>query len=321
MTPHDLPAILQTNADGTFRILVAADLHTDNDEAANARTWGDIKTLLNRFEPNLLVVLGDVWCGDNQPDRAVEWMRRDLTVLDGLGVPWAFVWGNHDYGVDTDWGRASVAAAARSIISCGDGRGNCRAEVVRSCDREPLWDLFFLNSHTLCLMPEDIAWFEQETRRMQAKRGRLLPALAFFHIPLKQYETARLEGRVEGIALEEASYWGDDGTRIEGLVRPGNIRACFVGHSHNNDYHFKQDGVVFAYARATGYGGYGAETVPKGAKLIVLGPEQDRFDFGTVFAEPDRASRIPGPTGAPPEKRQCGSHAFPRDRVTGVYWS
>lgn len=63
------------------------------------------------------------------------------------------------------------------------------------------------------------------------------------------------------------------------------MRACFVGHSHKNDYYFEEDGIVFAFGRATGYGGYGGEALEKGATLLVLGPQPGAFQFQTVFAD------------------------------------
>lgn len=274
---------IQSGQDGTFRILVIADPHTDQDEDANARTWRDVHAMIDRFRPGLLVVLGDVWCGDDRPEQAREWMRRDLSVIASLGVPWAFVWGNHDYGVDTADGHAAVATADNAVPPDVTGPpGDYRIAVADRHDDAVLWDLFFLNSHTECLLREDVEWLEQETMRLRAERGRDVPALLFFHIPLKQYETARETGRAEGIGLEEVLYWGDDGTLIEGIKRAGNVRACFAGHSHRNDFYFVEDGVVFAYARATGYGGYG-DDVKKGAKLITLGPATLHFE--TVFAD------------------------------------
>ena len=111
-----------------------------------------------------------------------------------------------------------------------------------------------------------------------------MPAVAFFHIPLKQYETARLAGRFAGAGNEEVLCWGDDGSILKRFKQAGTIRACFTAHSHRNDFYFEDDGITLAYGRATGHGGYG-DDLPKGAKLIVLDGNTGQISFQTVFAD------------------------------------
>jgi hypothetical protein len=130
-----------------------------------------------------------------------------------------------------------------------------------------------------------VAWLEDEAAGLKARRKRVVPAIAYFHIPLKQYELARIEGRFIGTAQEEVLYWGDDGTRFDAIRRAGCVRACFTGHSHVNDFWFEEDGVILAYGRATGHGGYGAELLAKGAKLLELDLASQRFAFRTVFSD------------------------------------
>ncbi len=85
--------------------------------------------------------------------------------------------------------------------------------------------------------------------------------------------------------------WGDEDGHVEAALKAagrnggtGNVRACFCGHSHKNDFHFEEDGILFACGRATGHGGYGGEALKKGAKFIDLGRDRDDIAFRTVFA-------------------------------------
>lgn len=276
-------AVMETDADQTFRILQITDFHTDVDEALNDQTWRDVRSMIDHVKPGLLAVTGDIWCGDDAPDQAPDWMRRDLAIIGSLGVPWAFCLGNHDYTDDLEEFLAAIAATPNAVAPRGDGQGNFRIEIV-SADNKPVWDLYFLNSRTECLLPQDTDWLEHEARRLQRERGEIVPAIAFFHIPLKAYETARIEGRYQGIALEEVLYWGDDGTLLDRIARAGSVRACFVGHSHVNDFHFEEKGIVLAYGRVTGYGGYGGEKVKRGGKALILNAHGG-FTFETIFAD------------------------------------
>ncbi|MBI4557422.1 MAG: metallophosphoesterase [Candidatus Hydrogenedentes bacterium] len=276
--------VMRTDENGCFRVLQITDFHTDAGEDAAERTYADIRAMITHFRPHLLAVTGDIWCGDDKPELGPELMRRDLERLGALGVPWAFTWGNHDFIGDFDATTAQLRATPGAVMPAGDGRGNYRIEIV-AARKAPVWDLFFLNSRTWCLLPEDTDWLVAEAARLGKLRGHIVPAIAFFHIPLKEYETARLSGTYRGIAQEEASFWGNDETRFQRIREAGCIRACFVGHSHVNDYYFHQDGIVLAYGRVTGHGGYGGELIQPGGKLITLHGDTERFEFITVFAD------------------------------------
>jgi 3',5'-cyclic AMP phosphodiesterase CpdA len=279
----------RVRADGCFHILQLTDFHSDVSEELTARTWRDVRAMAGRYAPDLLAVTGDLWCGDEMPDVAPELMRQDLARLGALGVPWAFTWGNHDYVGDFEADLERIGATPNAVIGNADGRGNYRIELW---DQGPRWDLFFLNSGARWNLPDDLAWFRDESARLVAERGRSLPALAFFHIPIKPYEDARLAGDFIGFGPEEVLYWGDEENLALPILRAhGNLRGCFAGHSHRNDFHTDAGGIILAYGRATGHGGYGGPDDPehpdglaKGGKRIVIDTRRDAFEFETVFA-------------------------------------
>lgn len=275
------------SVDSPCRILQVADLHSDVEEALNERTRADIRAMTRLFDPHLVVAVGDIWCGDAHPDAAPMWMRRDIDFFGGLGVPWAMVWGNHDYCPGFDRARQMLAAEPNAIAPYGNGDGAFRLELCpRGAPGAVCWDLFMLNSGPSWRIPEDLLWFEAESARIAAQRGCITPAAAFFHIPLKNYQDAMDAGRVMGIAVESVLGWGDDdGYAAPILKRPGNLRLCACGHSHRNDYFFNEDGIRFVSGRAIGHGGYGGEDLRKGATLIKLDFESDAVTTRTVFPD------------------------------------
>lgn len=278
---HQLPL----RADGTFRILQITDFHNDQGSPdAAERSWLDVDVLVRRLQPDFLAVTGDVWCSDEAPEHGPARMQRDLERIVGFGVPWAFTWGNHDWVDDAARRYREMAGMTGASMEVNDGRGCCRIEVCRG--GAPVWDVFFIDSGLEWDPSTDLAWFESESARLAAERGGELPAVAYFHIPLQQYEAARLAGTYTGFAGEEVLCWGDDGSILPRLGERG-VRVCFCGHSHANDFYVEQDGVVLAYGRATGYGGYGGDLLKKGAKLLTLNADQ-AFAFETVFADGGR---------------------------------
>jgi predicted MPP superfamily phosphohydrolase len=267
-------------ADGPYRILQVTDFHNDQGRDLAERTYRDVRTMIRRYNPHFLAVTGDIWCGDDQPAIAPSLRQRDIRFLGSLGTPWAFCWGNHDYIGDFERAENELRAGKNAYMPESDGRGNYRIE-LHDPNTKPIWQIYFLNSHELGLEPEDVHYLSTQSTTQS------LPALVFFHIPLKQYEDARLGEVYTGIAQEEVLYWENDASRLDAIAATESVRACFVGHSHVNDFFCERDGVVLAYGRATGHGGYGADRLEKGAKLITL--ERDgAFAFETVFpdAEP-----------------------------------
>jgi hypothetical protein len=165
----------------------------------------------------------------------------------------------------------------------GDEGGHFRITLKTAKDGVTQWDLFFINSGVQWNLPHSLAWFQAESQWLAEARARTVPAVAFFHTPTKNYQAAIDEGRAIGIANEPVLFSGDEDGLAAGMLKaPGNLRACFCGHSHRNDCHFVEDGVTFAFGRATGHGGYGGEDVPKGGKLIELNPDGTGLKFETL---------------------------------------
>lgn len=269
-----------------FRILMVTDFHDDASDELAARTHTDVRALAVRCRPHLLAATGDLWCSDVEPERAPARMQRVLDLFASLRIPWAMVWGNHDYTADFRAALQQIAHTPHSLLPPGNPDGSFRVEVRRVDEPLPRWDVFFINTREQWRLPEDLAWFEAEAQRLRETRGRVVPAVLFFHIPLRNYQRAIDEGRTVGCGDELVLHWGDDDDIAAPIIkRAGNVRACFCGHSHKNDFHFEEDGVLFAYGRASGHGGYGGEELSKGATLIELDADGDRLQFHTVLFE------------------------------------
>lgn len=62
------------------------------------------------------------------------------------------------------------------------------------------------------------------------------------------------------------------------LVDAGDVMSVFVGHEHVNDFHGELLGIRMGYGRGTGYGTYGREGFPRGARVFRLHEGERHFD-------------------------------------------
>ncbi len=107
------------------------------------------------------------------------------------------------------------------------------------------------------IRPEQTEWFIKE----HALAGEDVPAVAYYHIPQDENETAWKAVTEQGAELKNKFF------RLEGFYDNGNARcasdfidrakdhglkAAFMGHAHDNDWTVEYDGVVVGLGVKTG---------------------------------------------------------------------
>ena len=100
--------------------------------------------------------------------------------------------------------------------------------------------------------PNQIAWYSEAAAAIRAANGgRVASALAFFHIPVIEYEIVR--ERV-GTTHERVYHPDINSGLYTAFVEAGDVRATFVGHDHTNDYCGKYYNIHLCYGGGVGYG-------------------------------------------------------------------
>lgn len=273
-----------------FKIIQFTDLHffssrePDLGPGKNG-TMELMLTIIKQAQPDLVMITGDTWPGNGGGTFASFMMRRAVRRLSRIGMPWAYVWGNHDHLADMNAGHKALTLAKDSlyrgagtggnyVIEAVDGSGKCAAELV--C----------LNSTVTGMKPRQRQWLD-------ALPEATVPRLAFFHIPIKQYADVWESGVAGGIMGENPCSEEEDGSSLAHLKKAG-VRACFCGHDHVDDYAGIIDGVELVYGRATGFGGYGAGEVPKGGKLITLDCNTGTYSMVSLLPDGTSWTAKPG---------------------------
>jgi hypothetical protein len=293
----DLPYVsrLQVRKPGAIRMLQVTDIHLFAGEApfweaANKKSLSDMQALVAETKPDLVIVTGDLW-RDYPAEKLDEFAQKAIGLCGALGVPWAYVWGNHDQVVNRPAVEDMLAKAPNSLYRGAGSDGNY---VLNLEDRhgKVVWQFLCVNSSNTGLVAPQQAWLKSLPDDIGGGQKGLTPRMAAFHIPLKQYDTMWADGTARGIKCERICFEQEDGTSLAVLKSVG-VKACFCGHDHVCDYSGVVDGVDLIYGRATGRGGYGGLQVRKGGKLYTLDGRTGKYVWESVLL--DNTRWVPGP--------------------------
>ena len=292
---------LRFRRDGTFTIVQLTDVHWSSGDGADRKTRALIEQVLQAERPDLVALTGDIVSGDAAPDPR-EAYRQVASLVEAQGAPWAAVFGNHD-----DEGSASrrdLLAVQRLYRRClteagpkdVTGVGNYVLRLRASRSDRMAAALYFLDSgayddlgvgHYAWIARDQIVWFLSASRRLRReyaraggapRRAERLPALAFFHIPLPEWDEVWRAQVCRGRRQEPVCGPALNSGFFAAMVEAGDVMGAFCGHDHVNDFEGELFGIRLCYGRATGFGEYGREGFSRGARVIRLREGKRRFE-------------------------------------------
>lgn len=301
---------LRFRRDSTFTIVQLTDVHWTTGDGADRKTRALIEGVLEAERPDLVVLTGDIVSGDAAPDPR-EAYRQVAALVDAHGAPWAAVFGNHD-----DEGTASrrdLLAVQRRYRLCLSeagpkaltGVGNYVLRVRAARSSRAAAALYFLDSgayddrglgHYAWIARDQIQWFASTSARLK------LPALAFFHIPLPEWDEMWRTQVCRGHRHEPVCGPALNTGFFAAMAESGHVLGAFCGHDHLNDFEGELHGLRLCYGRATGFGEYGRPGFPRGARVIRL--VEGRRAFETWLRLEDGTKVARGPVH-PPEAWQA----------------
>jgi len=309
MTLRERP-VLRFRADGTFTIAQFTDVHWSNGGLEDARSLDLMERILDAEAPDLVVLTGDILEGSLASDPSQAY-RSVFGPMERRGVPWAAVFGNHDdEGASS---RAELLALQQSHRLClteagppgVTGVSNYVLRVLSPKTDRIQAALYFLDSNAYnslgvgdyaWIAHDQIAWYlkaAQGFRREWGEQPQRIPALAFFHIPIPEYQEAWERSVCKGSRNEPVCGPLLNSGLFAALLEAGDVMGTFVGHDHVNDFEGELFGVRLCYGRATGYAPYGQEGFRRGARLVRLLEGVRRFetwlrlDDGSLVDEPE----------------------------------
>ena len=305
--------MLQLNKDGSFRILVIADVQ--DCRPLDGTKKEHLSRLICRGNPDLIVLLGDMLFGP------LVWTRTGAkqiisSILDPIGqsqIPFAVVSGNHDQDARMPFldqveqyresplcltpGAKERNCAGAWHLDVSDDQGDVRAR------------LLFLDSGATKLTLSGIQYIPADQGQMEYTKALLSetdcpPVFVFQHIPVPEiyrlikYVNAGEPGAVRGRGPNRGKYlalldpscgvmnespcppW-ENGGQFDAWVQSGKVKAAVFGHDQINSFTGKVENVMMIQTSCAGLSCYGRDEL-RGGRMLTVFPE-GRFDTYPMY--------------------------------------
>ncbi|MBT2762696.1 metallophosphoesterase family protein [Paenibacillus sp. ISL-20] len=295
---------LKFREDGTFVIVQFSDVEFIDAEdldpetpLLDSMTKATMERIIAIEQPDLVVFAGDLTASARSKD-PLQSFRSAVAVAEENRVAWAAVFGNHDSEGSLPRKRMheeqllheycvaqpdppGVSGAGNYVLTIDDRAG------------KPAATLFFLDSGDYSpidavggydwIRRDQIEWYVSESRQLAEQNGGApLPALAFFHIPLPEYDEVWKTSVCEGHCSEWISSPKVNSGLFTAMVEMGDVMGTFVGHDHSNDYCGTLHGIRLCYGRSTRYVSYvdgiRKDKFPTGARATRLKAGERQFE-------------------------------------------
>lgn len=289
---------LRFRPDGTFKIAQFTDTHYIHGDARADTVIKNIRHVMETERPDLVMLTGDVIYG--KP--AEQSLRDVLDAVAAFNVPFGIVFGNHDdeqgldraallriaqtYPTNVTRTEPGIHGSSNYVLTLARHDGTDTAAVIYAIDSNAYSQIEGVKGYDY-VRSDQVEWYRRTSRTLTAANGgKPLPAYAFFHIPLPEYDEAVTGGEAAliGTRKERVCAPALNSGLFAAMKECGDVRATFAGHDHNNDYAVLWHGILLAYGRYSG-GNTVYNDLANGARLIELHEDGQRFDTWVRLAD------------------------------------
>lgn len=265
--------------DTAFTVLQVTDPHILNNAKKDAKAFKTITAMVETAKPDMIMVTGDI----TSEKENYTAFKTFCTFMEEFQIPWGFVFGNHE-GLDIKYepgevldpekiaDRETLSNYLESLEYCIYARGDEAADgmgnytyTVREADNQAIMSLIMMDSHSYDEVnggydhfhDNQIVWYENTVKQIaKAENGdesKVVPSLAFFHVPMQEYMTAYDEAKGTDNRVWGFKFPKEDGTpavddqMFEKMVELGSTKGCFAGHDHMNNFSVNYNGIRLTY--------------------------------------------------------------------------
>ena len=274
--------------EGKLKSVQLTDIHWDPQSKNCAQTAQTIEAVLALEKPDIAMLTGDVVTEKPGP----EGWKAIIALLEKAQVPFTVMMGNHDAEVMPKKEIYDLLAQSPYFI------GEKGPETIHGCGNYvvPIYGADHKTTKALlyCIDSNDypeskdygtydwihfdqVAWYRQTSARFTKENGgNPLPALAFFHIALPEYDAIPNNGTMLGEKNEGSGASKINSGLFASFIEMGDVMGAFVGHDHDNDFIGTHYQIALAYGRVTGTDAYG--DLERGMRVIELKENERSFD-------------------------------------------
>ena len=274
--------------EGKLKIVQLTDIHWDPQSKNCAQTAQTIEAVLALEKPDIAMLTGDVVTEKPGP----EGWKAIIALLEKAQVPFTVMMGNHDAEVMPK--KEIYDLLAQSPYFIGEkgpetihGCGNYVVPVYGADHKTTKALLYCIDSNDYpeskdygtydWIHFDQVAWYRQTSARFTKENGgNPLPALAFFHIALPEYDAILKNGTMLGEKNEGSGASKINSGLFASFIEMGDVMGAFVGHDHDNDFIGTHYQIALAYGRVTGTDAYG--DLERGMRVIELKENERSFD-------------------------------------------
>lgn len=260
--------------DGTFTALIVSDMHYDDTEGA-AQTIANLKTLVDREQPSVVIFTGDNTQGVKTSRTLRKYLEEIVSHIESKQIPWAHIYGNHDAEGTFVLSRESQQRVYESFDYClskeGEklrGVGTYVLPVFQNGSDQLAFNIWCLDSGTYqdknynpdFIKKEQIEWYRYASQLLTEYQGKTVPAIMTFHIPIPEHEQAWLAHEENGIPYEGSKneqicypIWNSG--MFKNVIEQGDVEIIITAHDHCNDYAVELDGVLLCASSTISTGG------------------------------------------------------------------
>lgn len=234
-----------------------------------------IRQVVEKTNPDLIVFLGDM-INDDRTNKSVVNYKLIYDAFDSYGIPWTFVFGNHDYE-DYSAGYESAKTTTSDdlinealkyencIFTTGpssiQGKSNYIINIVDESTNEIVKSLIMLDSRLSGINSTNTAFYKQAIYYNKSINNGVIPeSIVYSHIAIPAYGDAYTYSKANEykdctglINRNPCDLAAGDKNFFETCKQLGT-KFCICGHDHENAYYVDYQGVTLCYTMKSSNG-------------------------------------------------------------------
>ncbi|MBQ1223717.1 MAG: metallophosphoesterase [Oscillospiraceae bacterium] len=277
---------LQIDVSRPLRLLQLSDIHLATWQGGKFITSAHelVKNAVKATKPDIIAITGDLITCYNP----VEVLSEFCELMDTLGVPWGFCFGNHDRDNAKDpHSMETVLENSRTCLyRTGDdhvfGYGNYSIKLTDSNGkiRHVLYFIDNSSKHKYDGLSGYICGSQSQNRWFRASQFELLREYddfntwVFVHLPLPEYPASYKKNGGVGPKIFECDALPINTGLFCTLAEDKTVKGVFCGHDHGMGFMTEDFGIKLIYGRSSGYNldRCGVPVTEVGARLCEIEP-------------------------------------------------